>query len=279
MKGDYVPNLNEAESRGLSFGSHQDALDFARKSVEDSHRWLLGQKVDFAEDYKKGNIEIVIRVRTGRDTHQFEFVFVAVPFGKIEGNSPSSDNDLVDLDASGSRCIGAEDAVFIGVRQLVQSPEQIIPSFVWLKRAKDRNDIRRNIFAAPLYDSVKLVGTFGEGEIRRFCITDACCGGYGKANLVQRRPEVVDGICSEVHQFFGDWGSKFEFDNLLASVRVALSPMGVRLFVVEGLEDSCKIVDVFLCARSCAWGYGRYQSWPSPIQRKTLNSSVCSAIC
>jgi len=40
-----------------------------------------------------------------------------------------------------------QESVFIGITKLVESPEGIIPSFVWIKRTEKGADLNRKVFA------------------------------------------------------------------------------------------------------------------------------------
>lgn len=49
--------FNNSETVALRFDSHEDALDFARKCVEDSLRWLVVNSLDFVKRYVEMEME------------------------------------------------------------------------------------------------------------------------------------------------------------------------------------------------------------------------------
>ncbi len=59
--------LNKSNSKALRFDSHDDALNFARDSVQRVHNWVSSHSFDWPERYKKSDIEIVLKVRSRAD--------------------------------------------------------------------------------------------------------------------------------------------------------------------------------------------------------------------
>ena len=125
-------SANQAESARLCFEGHDDALDYARELVQDSNRWLSVYNLNLAHRYKHLGLEVILDVRSMVDTSQYHLVFRAVP----NGRKPEADAvlepcaiDHAVADIQGNR---SDDFMFLGITQLVQSPQEIIPSLVWL---------------------------------------------------------------------------------------------------------------------------------------------------
>ncbi|MGI8545699.1 MAG: hypothetical protein ACR2MD_19760 [Aridibacter sp.] len=122
----------QAESFGLRFEIHNDALDYANKLTEDSNRWLSVNKLDVANRYIVGDLELNIGCIAGIAT-KFHFIFRSIPNRETETKTTVGDIGVFlehFIDIYGGR---SDNTVFIGVTEGVQCKEQVIPSFVWLK--------------------------------------------------------------------------------------------------------------------------------------------------
>jgi hypothetical protein len=84
--------VDKPETAALRFCSHQDALDYAGKVVENSKDWLAHKTSYVAESYKRGKFEIIIEVAAGVFAENYHLIFTAIPCGggpkgEVEGNS------------------------------------------------------------------------------------------------------------------------------------------------------------------------------------------------
>lgn len=173
---------NKPDSAALCFRSHQDALDYDAHCVEDANRRLAAESIDAIDRYRNSDVCCYVRLRrckvaTAR-SEQCDLGFFRVPADTarthdinnrpvIAGESRIKESFRI-LDLS-----RIESAVFLGITELVQSPEAIIPSFVWVERPKQRYYFRRQIVAnLPAYNIVikagdvvseREVGSFGIG--------------------------------------------------------------------------------------------------------------------
>jgi hypothetical protein len=73
----------ETYSAALSFSSHDDALDFARRSVEKSNDWFAAKRVDLVNRYVNGHFAIVLKFSFHGRPKDYDLVFCAVPEGGI----------------------------------------------------------------------------------------------------------------------------------------------------------------------------------------------------
>jgi len=73
---------NQSEPARLRFRSHNDALDFARNSIQRSTRWLALHSLDFPKRYKEGNFEIVFKLRPRGCPCEYDLLFFWMPVGK-----------------------------------------------------------------------------------------------------------------------------------------------------------------------------------------------------
>ncbi len=61
---------SETNSRRLSFDSANDALDYARQTVEDSNRWLAFHSINLPNRYERVNLDVDTTWYSARDAHQ-----------------------------------------------------------------------------------------------------------------------------------------------------------------------------------------------------------------
>jgi hypothetical protein len=144
---------DKPESAALRFGSHQDALDYASKVVENSKDWLARKNSYVAESYKRGEFEIVIELSTGVFAGNYHLIFTAIPCGvvpegEVEGNSSISGGcnlkaEHADLHASSPQ--RNQNGVLVDVAKLVETPQGVVTSFVRFEPAKQRCDLTWNI--------------------------------------------------------------------------------------------------------------------------------------
>jgi hypothetical protein len=137
--------LDKPETPALCFRSSKDALDFARDGLKKGNRNWVWHKIDFAESYENGDIEIVIKVAIRGHPGNYHLVFFAIP--SREMNSKTGPTQMMDGHPATASPDGDESGM-CSVTELVQGPNGVIPSFVRLERSKKRHDIRRQVFAS-----------------------------------------------------------------------------------------------------------------------------------
>jgi len=238
------PVSKESDSFGLRFDSHDDALNYARKVVKDTENWLAVNKLNIAESYEKG--VIIIHCVLGIDgcLDQYHLVFGAVPSRWIREPNVSLALPF-DCRAVIRHCYGADESVFIGVTKLVQSPEKIIPSFVWLERAYQvRNFLRE-------FSATTVEGRFVSGGIsnREESVVSANSSqrSDGTDRLIESRPEIINSVDDmaverQWHRF-----SQFELEELVSAVIVQIGNSGVSVGLKEGIHFPFKLGKVILC--------------------------------
>lgn len=229
----------ESDSLGLRFDSPYDALDYARKIVDDTAHWPSLNKLNVADRYMRGEAEIRVNFTAGPDANEFCLVFLRIPervheHGAVLGLHP----DVVDAAAKG--CDGANGRMFVGVTEFVECPQQIVPTFVWLERANEINDLFRQVFNTSLHSVLKMrfVGRDGEKSVLD--------GGDSVNSLVERGAEAVDNIKDNALQSGWHGLNELDFHNLVAGLRVMLNDTSVWLTVDERISLPSKVKDVIL---------------------------------
>ena len=143
----------KAKAAALSFRSHQDALDYAAHSVEHVNCLLAANSVNAVDRYAKGHVSCYARLHSRRSNRQGDLVFFGIPAERRAGRAdgvacPSVAGDIAGKESDCPIDLqGNKGAMFLGVTELVQGPEGVIPSFVWIEPAKERRDFRWQIGA------------------------------------------------------------------------------------------------------------------------------------
>ena len=156
---------NQPQSPALGFGGGHNSSDLCRDFAEDYECGFSLQSIDFAERYIKAELDVVIELLSATQSSKYHLVFSAIPICAVEVNRTSIDigAPFHFSDRSSNR---ADQAVFAGITCLVQSPNKVIASFVRLERAKERQDIRRQILASAAADDIvfEACGIVGDRE-------------------------------------------------------------------------------------------------------------------
>jgi hypothetical protein len=196
---------DQSDFVALMFSDSQNAGDCLSKRINDWDDWFSGQLWDIPKSYEEGHVVIVIRFHVNGDGKVFDLIFGAVP--------PIRKQDAAVRQIGGMETVGAagqfdtsDTFVLAGVTNFVQSPNGLIPSFVWLEAAKHREDIRRDIFAsAASYNIlIKHLGGISYWEIGSlgFDVSSEGCG--SKGDLIQRSAQMFNSLNGKPIEIFRD---------------------------------------------------------------------------
>ncbi len=235
--------LEESDSSGLSFDSHDDAVNFINKSVQDSLDWLAVHNQNIADDYMSGKVDVRLHCRTLNTAEEYHFVFRPIPTGREKLEASSFLNfDVPEVNERRADCDRCEDAVFVGVAEFVECPEKIVPSFVWLESANEIDNLLWKRFATSFQGRLKIGSTVREREV------GVTTFGSPKSvtSLVESRPQVVNSIGGNSLQ--ARWHGLNELDlvRVLASVRLTLDEGFVGLSFEEFGGLPFEIIEVIV---------------------------------
>lgn len=251
--------LTESESAGLSFDSHNDALDYVNELVESGADFLAVNKLNFVERYKDGRLVIHLKVRIGEegsgDSRHYSLVFVAIPERLMEdlnarAAGTANSNEPI------SHYYRPKDAVLISVGELVQCPEEIIPSFVWLSQTNDVLNVLWE-FAATTFQGVLKVGFEGHERKEANDYRNTAKGMDTAHNFIQSITEVDCGITSMASNRSWNGLEEFEFEQIVSAIHLWLSDVGASVLVVkESIQFPIEFGNVILCPIDAVlWGF------------------------
>jgi hypothetical protein len=248
--GGAVANDGPAQETGrLRFNGHNDALDFARKSVEESRRWLAARGLTVAERYKQGQLYLALAIKpTSRlYPNHIKLLLRAVP---PQNSDVGRSLEKTETCLCAEKEVGKIDVqlennlVFIRARQPTHGVKEVVPSTVWLESLEERYEIGRDV---PTVTSDNFINAPRIASKRKvvvpFLAPKLKCGSID--NLVQRMPEIVEGIgCSNPQsprRFMGDPN----LDQLITGLTVYLGEWHASALLSEDVAFSFKLVDVF----------------------------------
>lgn len=238
--------LDETDAAALSFRSGDDARDYARKVVQRSRNWLALQNRHVAERYREGEFNLVLEATFGSDPAEYHLVFSAVPRGHRDG-APAQAPPL-HSEAAGSSADGDQLGV-LHVCDLVHGPQGVIPSLVRLERAKQRDNVIRQVFAAPFDHVSKFRSRVGERVVGALGVGRSSQIGASKAGLIESGSQTLNDLHGEVGEESGQRFGHLDLVKLIAAVRVFLNDSGIWFTLDESLYCGLEFRNLFLCAR------------------------------
>jgi len=237
----------ESDPEGLRFYSGDNALRYADKLVKDSNSWLVANNINVANRYERLNLEVVLVLRSMFEMRDYHLIFRAIPFGgKLHRNGVLHDH-ILDMHSADSNCAGHHDFVFLGITQLVQGPEKIIPSFVWLKSQYEVNDFLRHVGGMPFPFglTLNLFQAVTERKMGVPCFP-AVGDTDGVACLIESGTQVVNGVEGDSRKGRGHWPNQLDLMKILCAVSIVLDDAGVWATIKENANFGFKCRNVTL---------------------------------
>jgi hypothetical protein len=243
-QGSAAKSFDKSDTAALSFRTQQDALDYASDVVQDGNDRLAAQGFNFIERYRKGELNIVVKIKSKRRMGKRDLVFRAVPMWGMQNGDRT--RPTLNIESTGSNTDGREQSVFVSVAQLVQGPEKVIPSLVRLEPAKKRKDfVRQFLGATATYCVVKSSDVVPKGKVRsfgrRFAGSD--CGGV--TNLIEDGAERFNGFGCSINASNGNWSLKS--NPVHPRIHVQLGDAFVGVFCMSGFQSFFELSNVLFC--------------------------------
>ena len=150
--------------------------------------------------------------------------------------------------------------MFAAITNLVECPDEVIPTLVWVEPSKERCDIRWEIFAPAFNHVFELSGSVRDGEGSVFQSSVAKRAGCCESSLIQSRAEGFSSLGGVIGEAGGKGFGQATFMQLIDSLRIQLNDMSVWFFVEKSLDPSIEVGDLLLCAGNPALGAVEYVS-------------------
>lgn len=246
FKVNRAASLDNPETAGLRFDTHQDALDFAAQCVQHSKDWLSVNDLNIVERYKKSELEIVCVLRSGSERNEYHLIFSSIPDRTGVGRGKESGAFKTHGTVHQGVADGNSDFMFIGDTYFVECPQEIIPSKVRLESAKKRLDFLGYVLA-PTYTGCHVSNTSGEWESAVFGVSETGCDRNRVGGVVESIPKVLGDVRNDIADVRREFLSQFDFVNRVAGlIRIRLNNSLVSIAIDELQILPAKVLQVFL---------------------------------
>lgn len=227
------------------------SLDHISNNRED-----LVQKINrrFALDFRNplknyihGEIGIVTRVRDVSSMLEYDCLIFAIIGEVIRLH-------VNDLSVLGHHFCCDQKAVFIGVTEGVKCPKSVIPSLIWLERAKDRKNFGWNIKASLLARNfISFNASITERELSELGVDlpEEDRGGIGA--LIERSSQIVTNVSRDTLKDFGWMLSPSDLMHF-RTISVDFNGVNPWLRVEKDFQTRFEIVEVMLTSQEAALG-------------------------
>jgi len=238
------------ESARLRFNSHQDALDFADHCVKNSRDWMTAHNLDFAERDLNLKMEIAFRLKIRGTDSEYEFVLNAVPDKRCRYHRTGRGLSATEDKGIETTAYWAHDGVLLQIGNVIENPKEWarVASAVRIEPAHNRCDVRRDIFAPPIYGVFDVGIGFAEREGCFARLRQSGTNGGSVARLIEDRPEIMDSITSKVCESFNEGLCKSYLVLFNSASMIYLNRTGPWVIVNESTPLPFELGDVFLCA-------------------------------
>jgi hypothetical protein len=235
------------DAEGCGFERRDNAFGFVSPVIQDFGYRFAIKDVNVIESYRKSDLYFVVKATALGKGADFDLVFRAVPRW-IDEQLPNS---------AGASYIpklccetDAEKSVLVCISYPVEGPEDIIPSFVWLERPKDRKQFIWNIFASSAHAVLEVGRTTAEGEVSvQRTRVPRCDRRDSETRIVERRSNLMDCFSGFNDQMIRNSGLQSDsVDFVSRLIRVRVENHCVRATLQESACLDYKILDVQLCA-------------------------------
>lgn len=235
----------KADLPALDLCGRDDFANLTREEIEGADCWRGLHTIKFVEAYEKGNIGVVFELPAGHDAQIFDLIFFAIPSRGEELEAASG--PPAHLHLRSKRPDRHKEPVFVGVTELVEGPQGIIPSLVRIEASKQRADLAGQVPASSLYHSIQVSNVVGDRKIGILGLGNSVENGDGVSGLVESGPQRLKGFNGSVGPTIGKIARELH--------RVGNDAFRIRLFdplvwflLEEGADTFLKPTRVFLTA-------------------------------
>jgi len=239
-------SLNNTEAARFGVDSHHDAVYLVPDLVKGAQDFTSRYDLDFAKSYEQAETEVVVELSSGAERNKYHLVFFSVPYvGLRHLEEPGAVSASAHRESSGSN--GNNDFVFLGVTNLVQGPEKVIPSGVRLEPTKQRLDVAGNVFTPTAELGGHSVDASSEREGGGFGVAFARGKCYRVTRSIESTAKIAHDFCSDVGNIGWHGLSEPDLANLMARlIRVRLYDLFAWVELVEIVNFPLKVGKAFI---------------------------------
>lgn len=236
----------KADALAFSLGGENDFLDLACDQGQNAYRRTGLHVVKLLESYKKGDIGVVFEFSAGVHAEYFDLTFFAIPAGNQHFNTARKFCPF-EMHLRSKCADRHQEPMFIGVTELIEGPEGVIPSLVRIETSKKRADLAGQVLASPLYHTVQISNRIGDGEISLFGFCATPENGGGISGLIEGGPKRLQRFDGGIGPAIGKIARELERVGRDA-FRIRVLDTLVWFLLQEGADTFLKPSRVFLTA-------------------------------
>lgn len=245
----FAKSLKQPNLVGLSRDSTQGATNSFQHLIQDIVYRPEPNNFHFIENYLGGKLDIVLEFSVKASPCHFHFVFRAVPSSlgpangvKVMRNNPSQ------YRAHGNE--GNNNLVLIAIAELVQCPQGIIPSEVWLAVDHDIKNALRDI-AGPTF-TLRSCNNFIEAIPKRevgMLPSASRCPRDSESSMIQCGTQIVKGVKYNAWNLGGHWLNQLDLENMLTRISIMLDNGFAGICINEVINYPYQLIKASLSMR------------------------------
>lgn len=243
-------NSRALQSGNLRFNTKNDAVRYVDHIMQRCHQWAATNGIrSLGEDYVQGENEIRLQcyVRTGRQSCDFKFRIRFAPTIETECEGALGLHDGP-CELAPVLKLGRYNALVRHSRELGQSPENWIPSIVWLELHREGDESTINPFAFLLARSPEIGCALSEREIDAFGVDSSKFHRGITHGLIETKPSLLQYAGRQASNPGWKASLKSQCDDILASFTISVSENSVRAIVTERSALQVKLDKLFFSA-------------------------------
>jgi hypothetical protein len=230
-------SAEQSNSTRLSFNSHQDALNYVEHIVEDALRWEIDSRIAIADRYEKGKVEIVLEFLAVGCASKLSLIFRGIPQRNSKRIWP--DESSVLRAGKGSHTHQHNGLMFIGITEIVQTPQKVIPSEVWLGCDHQVKDFFRDVLGTSICSTLDFGEINAERELRKSSSVDLS---GSIASLIENTSQITNDIEGASGECIWNRLDELGFMHVLHGFRIELNDVLARVFLTESIHFPFKFL-------------------------------------
>ena len=241
--------INESVTVQLTSGEKRlldclyDARDDLRKLMQRWDERLTFEGASLWKEYAKGRISVVCYVHTGACGNCLESA-ASIHSKRNIGESITVIVMCADTGNLGDADCRDQQSVFVHDIKLVEGPEGIIPSFIWLYDIDDQiaDTLPRDLYFSTVDGCYKFLPRVADRKGCVFGGGSACLEDYVVSHDIKRGPQVMNGVAEDERNVIGQ-RLRIQCEHVLPS-RVYIDMKFVEISFEERDKGRIQLVDV-----------------------------------
>ncbi len=241
------------DTSSLRFDTQDDALDFARQSVEHGRRWVRQRGFSCTKDYLKNRARIDISGCSLPEARKFKLVVQFVPFVDANRKSafPRCDGPGLlasyNLRPAAAQRYAQNTLVFVWTGEGAKRIEQVVPSIVRLECPDKDYKFGVNILATCRNFIIKIFKRLTKGEVDPLRIWSTQQHGTIADCLIERVSKVVYYARGRDSHLGRNAMMETKLDDLLSGIRITVVDDVISAVLDKSIAGRFEINDACFC--------------------------------